>query len=131
MKPEIARQLRDLNRQFYNTLADPFAESRGTPQPGFARLLDWLPAGAGSLLDVGCGNGRFGHYLFAQQKISSYTGVDFSVDLLQKARELVPHGRFQQVDMSQPNFLQGLEQFDVVACLAAMQHVPGHINRVT
>ncbi len=130
MTPQTAQALRDLNAQFYGSLADSFAASRAAPQPGFALLLDWLPARAETLLDVGCGNGRFGHYLLARQRISQVTGVDFSAALLQKARALLPQATFIQRDMTQPGFLNGLGQFDVIACLAAMQHVPGRANRL-
>ncbi len=130
MIPEIAQKLRDLNQQFYSALADPFAASRATPQPGFALLWEWVPPAARTLLDVGCGNGRFAQFLFNHQAITQATGVDFSTDLLAKARQLVPQATFLPRDMTRPGFLAGLGQFDVVACLAAMQHVPGHANRV-
>ena len=48
----------------YNPLAAvPFAASRAAAQPGFVRLLPYLPAGRPRLLDVGCGDGRFGRFL--------------------------------------------------------------------
>lgn len=130
MTPQTAQILRHLNAQFYRSLADSFAASRAAPQPGFALLLDWLPVPADTLLDVGCGNGRFGHYLLAQQRIRQVTGVDFSAELLQKARALLPQATFIQGDMTQPGFLASLGQFDTIACLAAMQHVPGRANRL-
>ncbi|MCA9974906.1 MAG: class I SAM-dependent methyltransferase [Anaerolineales bacterium] len=129
MKSDVAAQLVALNRNFYEELADPFAESRLTPQPGFAQLAHYLPAGAVTLLDVGCGNGRFGHFLRQTYPIT-YTGVDFTTALLAKAQELLPDAAFWQRDMTQPDFLHGLGTFDVVACLAAMQHVPGYANRL-
>lgn len=130
MTPETADRLRALNRQFYNSLADSFAESRAAPQPGFARLLEWLPSPKVSLLDVGCGNGRFGLFLASHNRLARYVGVDFSATLLQKAQALLPAATFRERDMTQPGFLAGLEQVDVIACLAAMQHVPGHANRI-
>ncbi len=131
MTPDVALKLRDLNQQFYSALADSFAESRATPQPGFARLKEWIPAKAATLLDVGCGNGRFAHFLLSHQAIKRATGVDFSTDLLKRARLLVPQATFFQRDMTQPGFLEGLGDFDLIACLAAMQHVPGRENRAT
>ncbi len=130
MTPETAQKLRNLNQQFYTALADSFADSRSTPQPGFDFLLAWMPPGARSLLDVGCGNGRFAHFLLSQQAITQVTGVDFSATLLGRARQFVPQGAFLERDMTQPGFLAGLGQFDTIACLAAMQHVPGHANRL-
>lgn len=130
MTPQTAQTLRDLNQQFYCNLADPFAASRAAPQPGFALLLDWLPVNTGALLDVGCGNGRFGHYLLFRQPPWHYVGVDFSTRLLQKGRALLYQATFYQRDMTQPGFLADLGLFDAIACLAAMQHVPGHASRL-
>jgi 2-polyprenyl-3-methyl-5-hydroxy-6-metoxy-1,4-benzoquinol methylase len=62
--------------------------------------------------------------------LTHYAAVDFSVELLNFARRLVPNGEFFQRDMTQPNFLDGLGQYDVVACIAAMHHLPGRTNRV-
>lgn len=129
MTPAVAQKLRDLNQQFYSTLADSFAASRATPQPGFAHLLAWVPQDAASLLDVGCGTGRFAHFLVGRHPFPQVSGVDFSIELLAKARALLPQAMFSLRDLTQPDFLAGLGQFDVVACLAAMQHVPGHANR--
>ena len=129
MKPEVAQQLIDLNRDFYDHLADPFARSRVAPQPGFAHLLDWLPQPCQRVLDVGCGNGRFGHFLQQQGVSVEYVGVDFSPPLLDKAQAQHPPGEFYARDLSQPDCLAGLGQFDLVVCLAVMQHIPGQANR--
>lgn len=129
MTPETAQKLRNLNHQFYSSLADSFADSRGRPQPGFIRLLDWLPPEGHSVLDIGCGNGRFLHFLLTHHPAIQASGVDFSGPLLDKARQLVPQATFARRDMTQPGFLEGMGQYDLIVCLAAMQHVPGHAYR--
>lgn len=129
MKNEVVQKLLALNQAFYDSLADSFAQSRAQPQPGFYRLLDELPQPCPGLLDVGCGNGRLGHFFLERGVIQSYTGVDFSRELLQKAQASVPGVYFQR-DMSWPDCLAGLGRFEAVACLAAMQHIPGRTNRL-
>lgn len=130
MKQEVIEKLLNLNQQFYDTIAESFAESRQSPMQGFFDMLDYLPKPKVSLLDVGCGNGRYGHFMQGQDVLSSYAAVDFSIELLNLAQKMVPDGTFFQRDMSQPNFLDGLGEYDVVACLAAMHHLPGRANRV-
>ena len=129
MKPETAHQLLTLNRSFYDSVADPFAESRARPQPGFTQLLDHLPQPCPHLLDVGCGEGRLGRFLLRRGAIEQYTGVDFSVALLEKAAAITP-GIFIERDLAAPGCLDGLGTFDAIACLAVLQHIPGWGNRV-
>ena len=129
MTPEVAQKLLALNREFYGALAQPFAETRQTPQPGFDRLRAALPGGPYDVLDVGCGNGRFGHYLQQHHALGHYVGVDFSSELLAHAALRVPGDYFQR-DLSQSGCLDGLVQYDVVACLAVLQHIPGYENRL-
>ncbi|HEX6385321.1 MAG TPA: methyltransferase domain-containing protein [Anaerolineae bacterium] len=128
MREEVVEKLLALNRDFYNKLAEPFARSREEPQPGFYRLLDELPQPSPRVLDVGCGEGRYGRFLNEHQAVAAYTGVDFSAGLLARAESRVP-GRFIQRDLSQPGCLEGLGNFDVIACLATLQHIPGRANR--
>jgi SAM-dependent methyltransferase len=128
MQEEIVRKLLALNRDFYNEMAEPFAESRVRPQPGFHRLLEELPQPCDYLLDVGCGDGRLGRFLQARRAIKWYTGVDFSAELLVKA-EAITMGDFHQRDISRPSSLYGLGQFQAIACLATLQHIPGAANR--
>jgi SAM-dependent methyltransferase len=132
MTPETEARLLALNRDFYRQMAVPFARSRARPQPGYQRLLVELPEPCPSLLDVGCGDGRFGRYLLTHQAITNYTGVDFSPELVATAQ--TPGGpgfpgRFYQRDLSQPGCLDGLGRFAAIACLATLQHIPGRANR--
>jgi SAM-dependent methyltransferase len=141
MKPDIVKRLVDLNQAFYEQFAGSFADSRSRPQPGFTSLLHSLPAGAISVLDVGCGDGRFGRFLDNETKrletrnwessttVRQYVGVDFSEGLLAIARALGP-GEYQQRDLTQPDCLEGLGQFDLIACLATLHHIPGYANRL-
>ena len=105
------------------------------PKVGLARNLAFTNCYHGCrnpcprFLDVGCGEGRLGRFLMARQRLGWYTGVDMSAALLAIARTITM-GDFYERDMSHSGFLQDLGQFQAIACLAAMQHIPGHVNRI-
>lgn len=128
MEEAVVRQLVDLNAAFYARFAGAFAASRATPQPGFDRLLACLPRLTSSVLDVGCGDGRFGRFLRARGVTVDYTGVDFSGELLARVSSDLT-GQILSCDISRPGCLRDLGQFDLVVCLSTLQHIPGHINR--
>lgn len=130
MDEAVARRLVALNEAFYERFAGPFAASRAAPPPGFERLLAHLPAAPSRVLDVGCGDGRFGRFLRARDPAidptTGYTGVDFSAPLL--AAGEAP-GRLLRRDLSRPGALDGLGSFDWVVCLSTLQHIPGRDRR--
>ncbi len=130
MKDEIVQKLLLLNQEFYAQFAAPFANSRSSPQPGFSKLLDYAPALGDGVLDIGCGNGRFGQFLVDENYSFNYTGIDFTADLLGFAEEKV-NGMYLRRDISRKGYLDGLAKFDLIVCLAAMQHIPGRINRLS
>jgi SAM-dependent methyltransferase len=129
VKPEIIGKLLALNRQFYEAYAEDFSQSRQGINPGFNQLLSELPRPCPRLLDVGCGNGRFGQFLQQHQAVNEYVGVDFSLGLLGIAPGLAM-GEFYGRDLSQPGCLDGLGEFDGVVCLAVLHHIPGRANRL-
>lgn len=129
MEAKIVARLLALNERFYAAMAGPFADSRRHPQPGYERLLSYLPAGARRLLDVGCGHGRWGQFLLARGAIQEYVGVDFNPTLLAQAAERTG-GEFYRRDLSRPNCLADLGEFEAVACLSVAQHIPGRANRL-
>lgn len=130
MREGIVQRLLALNQGFYDGQAASFAASRAQPQPGFERVLAFLPQPCARLLDVGCGEGRFGRFLQEHQPVAHYAGVDFSAELLAIAQTQMVQGRFYRRDMTQAGFLAGLGQFEAVVCLAALHHIPGKQNRV-
>jgi 2-polyprenyl-3-methyl-5-hydroxy-6-metoxy-1,4-benzoquinol methylase len=134
MEDEVRQTLIKINREFYDQFARPFAESRAKPQPGFFHLLEHILPEYESLLDVGCGEGRFGRFLLANELALQYTGVDFTEKLVQYAR--AGHagtsglrGTFLVKDLGEPECLEGLGKFDVIVCLATLQHIPGQRQR--
>lgn len=129
MDSEVAARLLALNRDFYAEHAAPFAATRATPQPGFAHLLAHLPRPCRTVLDVGCGEGRFGRFLQEQMTLERYVGVDFTPALLARAAAEIT-GDFYRRDISRAGSLDGLGAFDLVVCLATLQHIPGRANRL-
>lgn len=92
MKATIIKQLNDLNRHFYDNVADSFAQTRSRPWVGWSQLLPFLKETQQNfphinILDIGCGTARFGEFLTQNLSLSSfsYIGVDSSVSLLEKA----------------------------------------------
>lgn len=127
MDEMTARRLVELNAKFYEQFAAPFADSRSAPQPGYERLRPYFPPSPLRVLDVGCGNGRFARYLIDQGLAVVYTGVDFSPALLALAGQLP--GSFIHRDLSRPEALDGLEEFELIVCLSTLQHIAGRNNR--
>lgn len=129
MRPEMVQKLLGINKKFYTEFAESFAQTRITPQPGFSQLLSYLPAPCHDVVDVGCGNGRFGTFLSMNLPDFSYTGIDFTEPLLELAGDSLG-GNFIARDISQAGFLEGQGQFDLAVCLATLQHIPGRPNRL-
>lgn len=128
MDDSLVRKLVELNTDFYVRFAAPFAASRSAPQPGFFSLLEDLPARPFSVLDVGCGNGRFGRFLHGAQRLDYYVGVDATQALLDQIVDF--DGELHVRDISLPDSLKELGKFDLVVCLATLQHIPGQENRL-
>ncbi|MFN2117036.1 MAG: class I SAM-dependent methyltransferase [Candidatus Promineifilaceae bacterium] len=128
MRPEIEERLLGINKLFYSEFAEQFAQTRGTPQPGFSMLLDYLPQPCHTVVDIGCGNGRFGLFLASYSSDFAYTGVDFTEPFLQLAGNSLA-GEYIARDISRPGFLEGRGKYDLTVCLATLQHIPGKENR--
>jgi len=129
MERELVDQLINLNREFYGQFAVPFAETRRSPQPGFYSLMEHVPIQSEKFLDIGCGDARFIRFLMAHAGPGEYCGVDFSSAMLQLAIEST-EARFYNVDLNSPGCLAEFGHFDVISCLATLQHIPGHQNRI-
>ena len=136
MNQKTTNQLLRINQTFYEALAQPFADSRSTRQPGLQRVVACIN-GARSLLDVGCGNGRLAHALDEAGLSMRYTGIDASETLLaiaiQSAAALTTvQTTFLLLDISKDNWETSLPQptYDAIALLAVLHHIPGWDHRV-
>lgn len=133
MDTATIQRLNALNREFYRVTAADFDATREKAWAGWLRLLPYLPTPL-TVLDVGCGNGRFG--LFLAENLSgsiAYTGVDNSPSLLAHARESLQHYPLLQFtlieqDVIETPLLPG--QFDLVALFGVLHHIPGAANRL-
>jgi SAM-dependent methyltransferase len=138
------RLLGEINRRFYEVRAADFSATRDHPWPGWERLLEHLPSrgkngGGGGLhiLDVGCGNGRFGRFLLDREvAIERYVGIDFSDLLLDHARESLKElsGSARQLmsaDLlaAEPDAALPFGRFDLVVAFGLLHHVPAHSAR--
>lgn len=129
MRTEIVERLLALNRDFYQRFATSFAETRTIPQPGFFRLMEFIPRPCPKMLDVGCGEGRFGRFVSEHDLVEHYTGVDFSQELIDIAASSLG-GEFFLRNLCRQGSLSGLGNFNLIVCLATLQHIPGRSNRL-
>lgn len=127
MNPTTISRLLELNRQFYQTFAIPFSATRQRLQPGVLRILEQIHP-TDDLLDLGCGNAEIAHELARCGHAGSYTGLDFSPDLLQQAAIGQPANfRFLQADLSSADWDSHLAgcRYDSVLAFAVLHHLPG------
>jgi tRNA (uracil-5-)-methyltransferase TRM9 len=135
MKSGTAARLLTLNKQFYQTFGHEFSSTRLRLQPGVLQVLDQL-AGDESILDLGCGNGELARELMRRGHRGPYTGLDFSLPLLDVAR----HGwedapaTFVCVDLTSPDWDKRAagsppRRFDWLTAFAVLHHIPGQEAR--
>lgn len=130
MNADTINLLLDLNRQFYQTLAEQFASTRQSLQPGVRRVLEALPSTA-NVLDLGCGNGGFWRALSSAGHRGSYTGLDASEALIRQAgseSEAFPSAaKFIQADLSRDDWDAALSgsPFDFILAFSVLHHLPG------
>jgi SAM-dependent methyltransferase len=78
-------------------------------------------AGAGSVLDAGCGSGLYGPYL--RQRVPTVVGIDHDPVLCEHARAT---GAYDRVICDRvERLLDHLDDADVVFCSEFVEHVPG------
>ena len=158
MDPQTQDALLRVNRRFYQQVAPYFDATRQGWTPGLAAILPYFEAGAKdrlTVLDVGCGNGRFARLLAQEGLAVHYTGVDGNAQLLRFARDSVAdlagvECRFFQADLANVSWAEALTEgkqpgrnaaapfgrkdgraaFDVVICTATIQHLPGYDLRL-
>ena len=143
MDNAIADKLIEINRRFYSRFGAAFSATRRRVQPGVRRILADLPD-EGEWLDVGCGNGSLALEWLVRGRVSGYTGLDFSAELLGEARQAVagwqggpnqPAGsgpiRFAQADLTQPGWTEGVAQGGLRGALAfaVLHHIPSAAMR--
>jgi ubiquinone/menaquinone biosynthesis C-methylase UbiE len=89
-----------------------------------------LRADGGSVLDVGCGSGRWIRYFLESFKPRRLVGIDFtrsSIDLL-KQRHVSSNGtavEFRVADIADPELELG-ERFDLINVANVLFHIPEH-----
>jgi SAM-dependent methyltransferase len=100
VRQAVLERLLQINREFYQSLAGPFAETRSRLQPGVLRALEGLASRA-EVLDLGCGNGELAAELQRRGHTGAYVGVDSSAELLELARGQVERAawQFAQADL--------------------------------
>lgn len=142
MNDATAAALNRINREFYHLYSDPFSATRSRPWPGWKRLVehfssDWLQhadsSGVADILDVGCGNARFGVFLSQHLPLRwRYFGVDSSAELLADARQQLAAANqevaeFRELDLLSGDFSSAWihQRFHLIAIFGLLHHLPG------
>ena len=132
MESQIAKQLIELNRKFYDQFGASFSATRQRLQPGVKKIIATIQADD-SVLDLGCGNGFFLRELHNSGNQAALLGVDFSLPMLHEA-ESTPEVGFLTADITNLASVRGrLETangWSVITMFAALHHIPSNEIRL-
>lgn len=135
MHAATIQKLNQLNQELYRENAQQFSDTRATFWPGWQQLLPHLKTIAAhplTILDIGCGNGRFANFLKEQlpERETDYTGVDSSGALLEIARSHTTNTSTQFVELDiidillHNGSLLPNKTFDLVVAFGVLHHIP-------
>jgi len=136
MNQATINKLNAINRQFYSVTAAEFDQTRAIAWQGWQPLLPYIETGDDTplnVLDVGCGNGRFGAFLAENLKHAiHYHGIDNNDKLLGLAHEALRAfptmtTRIEPHDIVENPLNEGL--YDLVVLFGVIHHVPGFEQR--
>lgn len=145
MKKSLLIALNTINSQFYDTIAQDFSDSREFNWQGWDRLIPLLQKLSTekkvlSVLDVGCGNGRFASFLAEKLPYVSlsYTGIDSNEKLLNIAKiklasinaTVTLQQRDIVIDLLENKFLTDQNNFDLIVAFGVVHHIPSIELRV-
>lgn len=101
--------------------ADSFWEGDALKDPANQRRIETtvrlIPNEVKSILDVGCGNGIFGHTILRERSDIQITGVD-------RSRSALKHVTFKSHIASIDDLPFEDKSFDAVSCLQVIEHIP-------
>ena len=118
----------------YDAFASTFSESRKNLRWGeieyFMEYIKNHSSGKVSILDIGCGNGRFLETLETSGLPYSYLGIDESSGMIDEARKLHPENNFKVLDMNHLEWLldSGISQkrsnsYQFIIFIASFHHL--------
>jgi SAM-dependent methyltransferase len=130
MHAAVAERLLQVNREFYQAFARPFAETRRRLQPGAAELVRGLPLDA-CVLDLGCGSGEVPRALARRLHRGAFLGIDDCDGLLDEARGCgLRQATFLLADLAAPGWPEQTHPpYDYALALAVLHHLPGESRR--
>jgi SAM-dependent methyltransferase len=126
-------QILKLNKDFYELNAQAFSSTREGAWRGWDRLTPYIrkflvnreATNTFSVLDLGCGNGRFYKFLNTNNLKFTYLGVDISTALFKAAAMLNPGAKFVNSDFLQVDSLVKIHRkFDLVVGFGVTHHIP-------
>lgn len=149
MQKAVVDRLLSINREFYQSFAEPFRATRGRLQPGVDHALESVDLAANTL-DLGCAHGLLAESLMKRGFTGRYVGLDASQSLLDEVSDQLqpPQFRFGLADLSEPDwpesagalYSKGMVMevgdssptslFDWVFAFAILHHMPtGELRR--
>lgn len=133
MDDATLQALNAINRDFYRITAAEFSATRQKEWQGWERVLAALDRPVKSVLDIGCGNGRFARFLAARQTQGfAYTGIDNCAELLSNAQDQLANLSPVQFSLIKRDVIlagPAGPRAQLVALFGLLHHVPGARQR--
>ena len=125
-------ELNALTKNFYETCARHWNNSPEYEWAGWGSLREYLPTERFDVLDLGCGSGRFGHFLEREygRQVTAYVGVDYADFYVETARrqpvDFIRSFAILQKDLFQDNW--ELPASDLVVAFGLIHHLPSEFR---
>lgn len=126
MDVQLRKALIATTQAFYRHHAHRFSDSRAGGWASWQRIIEQLPARPRSVIDYGCGNGRFLGFLHDSGLHVDYVGLDSDKTLLDIARLRHPDASFSVAQSPAGLNLHA----DLVTSFGVLHHIPGRAQRV-